>query len=215
MSKIFALFLCLSTQTFSRAQVIAVSADQNNILYAGLDNPLTIAVENIDRKKIIVKTNIGQISGSNGKYMYHSSEVGRADITIYESNNKKLKKIGYASFRVKQMPDAIFKIGSGDNNRTKKIKLKELKNQLFVRAEQECCGFDLRFAIDSFTVCIMSIDTCNYVELINRSGNEINQEIREKFNTLKKNDMLIFKDIYSKGPGGIYILTPLILTIDD
>ena len=51
-----------------RAQVISVSAEKNNILYIEFDNPITIAVENRSSKSLIIKTDNGEIMGSNGIY---------------------------------------------------------------------------------------------------------------------------------------------------
>ena len=73
--------------------------------------------------------------------------------------------------------------------------------------------FDAKFPVDSFTVCIIPSDTCNYA-VIQNIGNKINDEIRSEFQQLKENDVVIFKKIFAKTPEGIEVqLSPVMITI--
>ena len=211
MKKVISLCFCISLFLVSAGQIISVSVDANNTFYKGLDNSLTVAVENCSARSISVKTNNGTITGSLGSYMIHPSQIGKTEISIYKRIDGKVKKIGVSDFRVIRIPDAVFRIGSLSNN-FGRIRIVELQNQSFVRAEVECCGFDLKINVDSFTVCLITREPCTYKELSN-TGNEIKKELKSEFQKLKKDDLVIFKNIYATGPNGSSLLAPVIVTV--
>ena len=191
------------------SQNFAIGLDKMNVFYIGVDNPLTIVVQNYSLKDIIIKVDNGTVSNDYGSYVYRAGKVGKATITLFVKTNGKLKKIGSNYFRVKNFPDPIFKIGSGRDNVSKA----EIAGQLYVRAELEGFDIDVRYQIDSFWVCIVSSDTCKFVTKKN-IGNKLSDEIREDFQRLKPNDMVIFKKIFIKRPDGVSSeLIPKMVTI--
>ncbi|MEP7198121.1 MAG: GldM family protein [Saprospiraceae bacterium] len=201
----FIFFIIFSTS----AQTISVSNDKENILYIGIDNPMTIAVENESARNLVIKTDNGSINGTNGLYYFRSNTIGKAEIIIYKKNGSKLKELGRKYFRVKRMEDAIFKIGSGNDS----INLAELVAQQYVRAELDGkYGFDLKITVESFTVCIIPSDTCNFIERIN-IGNKISDEIRNEFRLLKSNDIIIFKKIIVTYPDAKKEISPRMITV--
>jgi len=207
MKNLMLTFTILLAVLFTKAQVISIAPDKNNILYVGLDNPLTIAVENNSCKSLIVKTDNGTISGSSGTYLYRSTKIGRADIMVYKKVNGKLKEIGRSAFRVKPIPDPIPKVGpsSGGN-----INVTVLKAQEYIRSDIEGFDFQAGFPIDSFTVCIVRGDTCLYKEIKN-IGNHFNNEIVNAFGELKKDDTVIFKKIFARSfDGASKLLVPIV-----
>jgi hypothetical protein len=180
-----------------------------NVLYIGVSNPLSIVVENTSSNSLIIKTDNGTITGNNGRYEFQGGKVGTAQITLYKKSNGKIKEIGKGFFRVKQLPLPIFKIASG-KDRMPKV---EIANQQYVRAELENFDIDIRYSIDSFKICIVSSDTCKFSVKTNY-GNKISEEIRNDFNMLKQNDVVVFKDIFIKQPDGTQdMLAPRIITI--
>ena len=179
------------------SQNFAIGLDRMNIFYIGVGNPLTIAVEGYSLKDIIVKVDNGKVSKDYSSYIYTAGKPGKATITLYVKVNGKLKKIGSNDFRVKNFPYPIFKIGSGRD----KMPKVEIANQLYVRAELEGFDIDAHYTIDSFTVCIVSSDTCQFTSRLN-IGNKLSDEIRNDFQKLKQNDIVIFKNILFKLPSG-------------
>ena len=55
-----------------KGQLFGIASDYNNVLYAGIENPLTIAVQNISPKSIIAKTDNGTLTGENGHYVFYT-----------------------------------------------------------------------------------------------------------------------------------------------
>ena len=209
------ILISLILPLFNYAQHIAVAVDRENILYAGLDNPLTITAENYPCNKLVVKTNNGNISGSEGSYNFSGGTIGRADITVYAKIGKSLKKLGVSSFRVKGIPAPIFKIGPYGEGNKYSVDHRIIAAQNYVRAEINCCGFDAKANIDSFYVEVLNYDSCRINTYFNITG-ELNEPIRYSFSRLQKNDIVIFKKIYAKGPdGNQWLLDPLFLLIQN
>ena len=209
MKKIFLLlqiFFCF--YSFSIGQRISIANEKENVVYIGIDNPITIAVENFSGKSIIAKTNNGELLGREWRYTFRPKEIGRADIILYKKIKGEFKEIGRRSFRAKRLWDPVFKIGSGKDL----ISKKELLSQQFVRADFEGSDFDLRFTVISFTACIFFNDSCKYVE-INNYTNELNEEIRTNFSNFKQGDFLIFKNIVVQGPDGFRNLKQVFIRI--
>ena len=193
-------------------QRFSIAADKMNVLYADVDNPLTIAVENFPSNSIIVKTDNGTISGSQGSYVFRSNQIGKADITLYKKVNGKLKQIGKSSFRVKLIPDPIAKVGPSAGGKIQKI---ILKSQQYIRADYAGIDIDINIPIDSFTVTIIRGDSCISKELKNYT-NKFSKELTDALAEIKQSDIVIFKDIYSKRYNGeTRVLEPIFFFIRD
>jgi hypothetical protein len=193
-------------------QRFSIAADKMNVLYADVDNPLTIAVENYPSNSIIVKTDNGIISGGQGSYVFRSNQIGKADITLYKKVNGKLKQIGKSSFRVKLIPDPTPKVGPSAGGKIQKI---ILKSQQYIRADYAGIDIDINIPIDSFTVTIIRGDTCISKELKNYT-NKFSKELTDALAEIKQSDIVIFKDIYSKRYNGeTRVLEPIFFFIRD
>ena len=90
-----------------KAMNAAVSADQMNVFYAGIPNPVTAAAAGISPNDIIISiTGAGSsITGSGGKYIVNCTETGECLITVSAKTNKGVKAQGPPiKFRVKALP---------------------------------------------------------------------------------------------------------------
>lgn len=200
-------------------QHFAVAPDKNNVFYVGVDNPLTITVENCACKDLVVKTDNGKITGNNCQYVYKGNQYGSASIILYKKNGIKLKEIGRNAFRIKRIPAPVFKIaqyGSFNNmNADRKANKITLAAQQYVRAEIEGFDFDGRCIVDSFSVSIFYSDSCKSKTFFNLT-NKLTESIRVAIAALKKDDIILFNKIHVKGLDGLdWELDPLMLTIEN
>lgn len=210
MKKGFLIYTILFSCFFSTmGQKISIANDRENILYAGVNNPISIAAENYSCKKLIVKTDNGKIYGSNCSYTFHSNKVGPCEIIIYQKYYGKLKEIGRTGFRVKTMPLPKFKIGSGKDS----MRMVEISNQQYVRADLENFDIAVRYSVEQFTVSIISNDTSGCTTKSN-IGSQISDEIKHLFAMLKPNDIVLFRDIYVLSPNDtLALLKPVMIKI--
>ena len=120
----------------------AVMLDKMNVFYIGVDNPVTIGSPT-GWDKTTVSMSGGTINGTGSNRTVRVSAIGPASITVNADG-----KPSQFSFRVKKIPDPVFKVGSG----RPRVPSVEFKNQQFARAELENFDFDLRYTIVSATV---------------------------------------------------------------
>ena len=120
----------------------AVMLDKMNVFYIGVDNPVTIGSPT-GWDKTNVSMSGGTITGSGSNRKVRVSAIGPASINVIADG-----KSSQFSFRVKKIPDPVFKVGSG----RPRVPSVEFKNQQFARAELENFDFDLKYNVVSATV---------------------------------------------------------------
>ena len=122
----------------------AVMPDKMNVFYIGVDNPVTIGSPTGWDKTTVGIAN-GTITGSGSNRIVRPSATPGQKATITVVADKKPTSF---EFRIKRIPDPIFKVGSG------KVRMPsvEFKSQQFCRAELENFDFDLKYSIVSATV---------------------------------------------------------------
>lgn len=94
--------------------MMSVTADQMNVFYRGLDNPVTISVPGVAPSQISANcSGCKSFSGSNGKYMVKPGEGNEANISVsVKLSDGKVQSMGAAKFRIKRIPDPTIKFGS-------------------------------------------------------------------------------------------------------
>jgi gliding motility-associated protein GldM len=169
----------------------AVMLDKMNVFYIGVDNPVTIGSPT-GWDKTNVSMAGGTISGSGSKRTVRVSAIGPASITVVaDKNSSKFE------FRVKKIPDPIFKVGSG------KVRMPsvEFKSQQFCRAELENFDFDLRFTIVSATVYFSGANFPN-VATAAINGNSLGA-LASFIQRCGPGSVVTFDNVKVQGPDGV------------
>ncbi len=84
-----------------------VSPDKINLLYAGIENPLSVSVPGYpaERVRAYLISGNGTINGANGEYSVKMNNVGRAKIKVnVVMEDGKETEMGISEFRVKRTP---------------------------------------------------------------------------------------------------------------
>ena len=130
-------FLLIAFKSFSQKSKVAIMADKMNVMYIGVENPITIGIP-YDWRNTKVSIKNGTISGTgSNRTVRPDAKPGYAVTLTVTSGNQSSE----FNFRIKRVPDPVFKIGSG------KIRMStpEFKAQQYCRAELENFDFDLRY----------------------------------------------------------------------
>jgi hypothetical protein len=212
MNKLLLLLVTLLSAGFVYAQKFAVAADGQNILYAGVDNPLTVSAANYPADAIYLTTNNGTISGYNGSFTSHIESPGAVKFTIFVKVKNKYKKIGEANFSVRKIPDPVVKVGPASGG---EIQKRVLAAQDFVRADIDTfVGLCINYHLIGFRVIVLKSDSIVFNKFY--EGNLLLQEIRDAIASLENGDMVIFKDASCTGGDGKLVnLKPIIFTIKE
>ncbi|WP_165813727.1 GldM family protein [Terrimonas sp.] len=203
-------FFILSTLQLP-AQRFLVSNENENLLYARVQNPVAVVVDGVDCKHLIVKTDNGTISAEDAnkyscKYIVLPEMPGTAKITLYKKYQRKLKKVGEMFFRVKQLPAPEPMVGNIDKDTVNKKMLIAMGG---VRALQVNSNICATFEVLSYKVTLMRND--NTFAVINNTGARYNPVLLEHLYNLKSNDQIIFSDItvryFDDKPFGLKMLS--------
>lgn len=168
----------------------AVMLDKMNVFYIGVDNPVTIGSPT-GWDKTNVSMSGGTISGSGSKRTVRVNSIGTASITVSPDG-----KPSTFQFRVKRIPDPIFKVGSGKIRMTSV----EFKNQTFCRAELENFDFDLTYKVVSATVYFSGANFPN-VATRSISSNSL-QGLQAEMQKCGPGSVISFDNIKVSGPDG-------------
>ncbi|HEU0111186.1 MAG TPA: gliding motility protein GldM [Flavisolibacter sp.] len=177
----------------------SIALDKMNVLYIGVDNPVTIAASGGGDDK--VQPNISGGGGSitrvgAGKYIVRVNSVtDDCKITV----NVDGKVAGVSQFRVRTIPDPVATVGgyaSGDN-----INAGAFKAQAGVGAYIKDFPFDLKYSVTSFSITVDNDE--GDVETADCTGNTWNSRAQGIINRLIKPGRLVTLDgIRATGPDG-------------
>lgn len=168
----------------------AVMLDKMNVFYIGVDNPITIS-SGSGWDKTNVSMAGGTLTGSGSNRVVTVTTPGAASITVTADG-----KSSKFDFRVKVVPDPVFKVASGKP----RMPSVEFKNQQFCRAELEKFDFDTRFSIVSATVYFSGAGFPS-VATSSINGNNL-APIASFLSRCGPGSVVTFDNIKVTGPGG-------------
>lgn len=177
------------------SQVVAIQNDRDRDLFLCLDNRLTVAVEKIASKDILLSTDNGSIKpdkyGDVGQYIYHAKTPGRAMIYVKKRNKRGTESIiDSVEFYVRRMPDPTPRFaGKSRGSLSQEI----LMAHLGVIVYYECEEHYPRFPVNSYSIAVYR----GGKEIFRRQikGATIDKESADFFRSFKNGDLLKFEDI--------------------
>jgi GldM C-terminal domain len=189
------IFILCSNQVFFAQNSAVISSERMNLLYVGISNPVSIAMEKIPNSKLKVTISEG---GSieklkDGLYYIMVNHQGKYTITV-EGNGVVTKK----EFRAQKIPNPWVSLNimdfKGDT-----ISVSMAKAITGLISHQINLDFELGFSIDKFSVLIkLSNGNLKVVENI---GAGFSSELLGILTTLKGDDYILFYDIYGHYAG--------------
>ena len=180
----------------------AVMLDKMNVFYIGVDNPVTIGSPTGWDKTTVSMTG-GTISGSGSKRSVRVSTLGTATITVSPDG-----KPSTYSYRIKKIPDPVFKIGSGKA----RVPAVEFKNQQYCRADLgDDFLFDLKFNVVSAQVYFSGANFPN-LQSGTISGNSL-AGISAFVQKCGPGSSITFINIKVQGPDGIRTIDERAITL--
>jgi len=129
-----------------------ISADKMNVLYAGIENPVSIAISNVPTKKITASIDNGTITQSGDHWIVTPTSPGTATITAIVNVNGGINSISM-NFKVREVPLPIAKVAGKSGG---EINKSDLANTRGVIAQLEDFNFDIIYRVEAFTVTVLT-----------------------------------------------------------
>jgi len=197
----------LTRYPFSSAYTVArpaavVSPDKMNVLYVGVDNPVSISAPGVVPENLVPSiSGGGTISGSKGKYIVRVNSPGmnvNIDVRGKSADGKGSQLLGTSLFRVKAVPDPQATIG-GLTPGT--VSVSQFKAQGGMIANLKDFDFDMRFDVISFRMLYFAAR--KDVEPFANTGAIYNAKLQQIIRNAKAGDRFIFDEVKVVGPDKI------------
>jgi len=205
----------MQTHPFSNKYTVmapsaTAAADKMNVLYAGIENPVSVSAPVAAEKTSITLTGGGSFTKTGpGKYDISVPDalIGKTiTVTISAELDGKHQTMGSNLFRVKRVPDPVAVLGG--NFKGGKISKAELLANPFVLADMGTdFVYDLRWTVNSYqaTFLIKGIEdapiTCN--------NRQFSDAIKNKINSCSAGTVIFFSDIKASCVAGTRTLNPI------
>ncbi len=191
-----------------------VAADLMNVLYAGFDNPMTIAAAGIPHNKLRVSMSGGTLTPSGaGKYVARPEAVGK-DVTFAVSGevNGRMQEMGKFTFQVRKLPDPTAYINVGGD----RFKGGKLAKGVAISAEGLGAAIDDGLLNIPFKV--LSFETVFFDRMGNTrpepsAGDKFTEAQRELMRSLRRSQRFYISRVRVIGPDGIERTLPSALEV--
>jgi gliding motility-associated protein GldM len=186
--------------TVGQPSGVAVMADKMNVLYVGVDNPLTITA-GAGSEKVSANSTNGNVTKSGGsKYSTKPTAPGTADINVMVDG----KSAGKVSFRVKYLPPPSGMVGNLEMGQVSSAAFKAMGA---VRAVLQNAEFEANYEVLSYTIADLGAPDYNPVA---NNGARWTGNAASVVNGLKPGKGVYIDNIKARGPDGRTItLKPL------
>lgn len=182
---------------------VVVSPTKMNVLYIGVDNPISVSVPGVAPENVTATLSGGTLSPDSkaGKGNYIAKVTGGKEATVNVSakfgEEGTSRKMGDFKFRVKRVPDPEAFCGGQTDGLISKAKLVAAGA---VIPKMKNFDFDLTFRVTSFEIT-MNINGDLITSTAN--GNRFTAEMANKIKRLKGGSRLYIENIKAIGPDGV------------
>lgn len=182
---------------------VVVSPTKMNVLYIGVDNPISVSVPGVAPENVTATLTGGSLSNDSkaGKGNYIAKVTGGKEATVNVSakfgEEGTSRRMGDFKFRVKRVPDPEAFCGGQTDGLISKAKLVAAGA---VIPKMKNFDFDLTFRVTSFEIT-MNINGDLITSTAN--GNRFTAEMKNRIKRLKGGSRLYIENIKAIGPDGV------------
>ena len=187
-----------------------ISPTMMNVLYAGIDNPISISVPGVPMSGVQATMTNGTLSRSGDSWTARPGQPGsEAVINVSANIDGRSQPVGSMTFRVRKLPDPTpylpIKDAQGNTLHYKGSPKKISKAALM---EAETLGAALDDDLLNVAYTVVSFSTIFYDSMGNAipevsNGSAFSQRQKEQFRRLKPGKSFFISDVKAKGPDGI------------
>jgi len=184
----------------------SVSADAVKVFYVGLDNPISVSGGAVGDEKVTVSMTNGSLSKTGpGKYIVRPGKAGTpADVTVVADG-----KPTTVTFKVKDVPDPVAKVGANKGGR---MRVNDFKAQFGLRADLENFVFEgVKFNVNSYTIVLTGagFPQLQYQQVSGASFDPVRPLIEKS----RPGTTVTIDEIRVTGPGGGRTLPPIVFNL--
>lgn len=199
-----------------------ISADNMNVLYAGIDNPISVSVPGVPTQNInITATNINSLTKKGNGWVIKPAKVGvecKISVSVKGADGK-TQAIGGKPFRVKQLPPPVGYIAYKENGNPAKYKGSKpfakanLVASTGVQAELDDADIEAKYTVLGFQMKV--VDTMGNWKYEDSNSSAFTEKQKDLMRKMGKGKTFYISRIRAKGPDGVErVLPPLEVIIN-
>lgn len=191
-------------QYFVAEPVAVVSLTKMNVVYCGIDNPISIGVPGVASKDVIPQIVEGSAtlspdpSGKAGDYIIRASKPGRIKIQINAKvDGKTTKSMGVKEFRGKFIPVPQLKVGTLGSGSS------VTKAELTANGQLRAVLPDFDFQLPPLKITSFNFNVQGSGQLdIQGTGNRLTPDMQSRINNARRGQKVYITDVVVKTPDG-------------
>ncbi len=176
-----------------------VSPDAMNVLYIGVDNPISVSAPGIPKESLSVSGQGVTISGSGGKYVARVTQPGTASIQVSARIGEQTQSLGSTNFRVKRIPKPQARVAGRSGGA---VAAAQIKGQNRIFAALDDFEFDAKFNISRFSMLIQKprVDPMGPYQGTNGT---FSGPMQNALSSVTPGSFVAFYNIIAVGPDGL------------
>lgn len=187
-----------------------VSATMMNVLYAGIDNPISISVPGVANNGVTATMSNGTLTRKGDSWVAHPAKVGEnAVLTVVADMNGKKTEVNRTEFRVRKLPDPTPYISYKDaegNTVHYRGQGRGISKALLMQAP----GLEAAIDDDLLNIAfkVLSFETVTFDSMGNAlpevsDGNKFSSRQKAQLQRLKRGNRIYVSRVKAVGPDGI------------
>ena len=185
---------------FVAAPVAVIELSKMNVVYNGIDNPVSIGVPGVASKDVTatITTGNGTITRAqgDGNYIIKPNKLGRMSIRVTAKIDGQVKDMGTKEYRVKRIPEPKIKLGNFKSGES--ASAKEIEANPTLRAVLE----DFDFQIPAPKISTFEFSAQGSPLPIQGSGNRLNPEMLNRIKNLRSRQKFYIDGVKVTTPDG-------------
>jgi gliding motility-associated protein GldM len=186
---------------FVAAPVAVTELVKMNVVYAGIDNPVSIGVPGVASKDVIPSISTGNATivkdAGDGNYIIKPTKIGKMTLNVTAKIDGQTKNMGSKEIRIKRIPKPSLRIGnfkSGDQ-----VSKAEIKANPVLRVSMEDFDFQIpALKINSF---VFNVQNSGGLDL-NGNSNRLTPDMLSRIDNAKRGQKIYITDVTVKTPDG-------------
>lgn len=182
-----------------------ISPTMMNVLYAGIDNPISISVPGVPMSAVNASMSNGSLVRNGDTWTARVSNIGaEAEISVSAQIEGRSQTVGSMKFRIRKLPDptAYIPIGNTPYKGTpRRISKAALMGAAGLQASVDDGILNINYTVVSFQTTFY--DSMGNAIPENSAGSHFSARQKERFKQLKPGKSFFISNIKAKGPDGI------------
>lgn len=183
-----------------------ISPTMMNVIYAGIDNPISISVPGVPMSALNASMTNGSLTRNGDKWVARSTAIGsEATISVTATIDGRSTSVGSMTFRVRKLPDPSPYLIIGPDNHykgtPKRISKGQLLNSSGLGAAIDDDILQISYRVVSFTTVFF--DQMGNAMPETSNGASFSSRQIEKFKQLKPGKSFFISNVKATGPDGV------------